>query len=131
MKGLDTNVLVRYLTHDDATQYDKARTYLETHCTTQEPCFINSIVLCELIWVLERAYGYTKDELIGVLEKVLLTKQFEVEHRGVAWVALQDFKKSKADFSDCLLGRLNRQTGCDETATFDKATTDLDGFTVL
>ena len=131
MKGLDTNVLVRYLTHDDAIQYQKAGTYLETNCTPQEPCFINSIVLCELVWVLETAFRYTKDELIIVLEKVLLTKQFEVEHRGAAWVALQDYKKSKADFSDCLLGKLNRQAGCDETATSDKATTDLNGFTVL
>ena len=70
MKGLDTNVLVRYLTQDDATQYEKAKPYLETNCTTQDPCFINTVVLCELAWVLEAAYRYTKDELIVVFGQV-------------------------------------------------------------
>lgn len=131
MTGLDTNVLVRYLTRDDASQYRRAKAFLEATCTPEQPGFINSIVLCELVWVLKAAYGCSKDELESMLEKILLTKQFDVAHRDAVWAALQDYKQSPADFSDCLIARLNREAGCAETATFDQAAGTLKGFRVL
>jgi predicted nucleic-acid-binding protein len=51
MNGLDTNVLVRYLTRDDPAQYRAAKSFLESACTQEEPGYINAIVLCELVWV--------------------------------------------------------------------------------
>jgi len=47
--GIDTNILVRYVTHDDPEQYRAARTFLESNCTREEPGYVNVIVLCELI----------------------------------------------------------------------------------
>lgn len=131
MTGLDTNVLVRYLTRDDADQYQRAKAFLETTCTETEPGYINTIVLCELIWVLKAAYGATKKDLAGVVEHILLTRQFEVAHRDAAWAALRDFKQGNADFADCLIGRLNLEKGCIDTATFDQKAGTLDGFRVL
>ena len=58
MIGLDTNILVRYLVEDDAKQASKAAHLIETRCTEDSPGFINRVVLCELVWVLESAYGY-------------------------------------------------------------------------
>ena len=37
--------------------------------------------------------------------------QFEIEDKDVALAALDDFRQSSADFSDCLLGRRNRAAG--------------------
>ena len=53
-----TNVLVRYLAQDDPGQSRKAMQLLTKQCTRSDPGFINRIVLCELEWGLERAYGY-------------------------------------------------------------------------
>ncbi len=53
MIGLDTNVLVRYLTQDDPQQSARANNLIETQCTKNEPGWIALIVLCELVWVLE------------------------------------------------------------------------------
>jgi predicted nucleic-acid-binding protein len=46
--GLDTNVLVRYLTQDDDKQWKQAVEIIESG----EQCFICNVVLCEVIWVL-------------------------------------------------------------------------------
>jgi AbrB family looped-hinge helix DNA binding protein len=62
--GLDTNVLVRYLVQDDARQAAVATRQIEAN-----RCFINLIVLCELVWVLDAAYGYDRQEIAGVIEK--------------------------------------------------------------
>ncbi|MGF1645004.1 MAG: hypothetical protein ACFCUJ_15305 [Thiotrichales bacterium] len=56
MKGLDTNVLVRYLTCDDPSQAALAANYIKTQCTVDHPGFINRIVQCKVVWVLETAY---------------------------------------------------------------------------
>ena len=126
MKGLDTNVLVRYLVQDDPEQSRKAAHYIESNQS-----FINDVVLCELVWVLESAYGYRKHEIADTLEKILLTSEFEIENRDLAWAALGDYRNSKTDFSDCLVGRKNAEAGCEETLSFDKSVKGLRGFKLL
>ncbi|MEW6544329.1 MAG: type II toxin-antitoxin system VapC family toxin [Nitrospirota bacterium] len=131
MIGLDTNVLVRYLVQDDPGQSRKASQFITRGCTRESPGFINRIVLCELVWVLETAYGYSKETIAGVLEKVLRTSQFEVEDVQAAWTAFRLYQKGKADFADCLIGILNRRHGCDRTITFDRLAGELDAFEML
>jgi predicted nucleic-acid-binding protein len=77
------------------------------------------------------AYRYPKAAILDLLGRVLSTSQFEIENKEVVWAALEDFKNSRADFSDCLIGRLNQRLGCDETASFDSAVKGLPGFRLL
>ncbi len=83
MQGLDTNVLIRYLTKDDRRQSEKASTTIKRIVASDGSCFINHIVLCELVWVLESAYGYPKKEIADVIEKILMTRQFEIESKDI------------------------------------------------
>jgi predicted nucleic-acid-binding protein len=131
MKGLDTNVLVRYITRDDPGQERAAARFLDSARTRSEPAFVNVIVLCELVWVLGRTYEYSRTEVATVIGRLLATEQVVVEDADQAWLALSDFKASKADFADCLIGRRNLRLGCDATATFDRRLKDLTGFTTL
>jgi predicted nucleic-acid-binding protein len=100
-------------------------------CTQDRPGFINRIVLCELVWVLESGYGYPKEAIARVLEKVLRTTQFQIEDLQAAWKAFRLYQKGKADFADCLLGTVNRAAGCERTVTFDRQTGEIEGFEVL
>lgn len=65
MKGIDTNVLVRYLVKDDKEQAKIASAYIHIQkiVAAGELCFINMIVLCELVWVVESAYGFQRKEI--------------------------------------------------------------------
>lgn len=65
MIGLDTNVLVRYITQDDPQQAEQATRLIETRCAGADPGCIAQIVLCELVWVLSRAYGYSKPQVVS------------------------------------------------------------------
>ncbi|MBM4123022.1 MAG: type II toxin-antitoxin system VapC family toxin [Nitrospira sp.] len=131
MIGLDTNVLVRYLVQDDPGQSRRASQLISRECTREAPGFINRIVLCELVWVLETAYGYSKEAIAGVLEKVLRTSQFQIEDVQAAWTAFRLYRKGRADFADCLLGTVNHHQGCDRTVTFDQQAGKLEGFDLL
>ncbi|MBC7972178.1 MAG: type II toxin-antitoxin system VapC family toxin [Verrucomicrobia bacterium] len=131
MKGIDTNILVRYLVRDDLKQFEKAEQILSQRPESQEVCLVNHVVLCETFWVLKSIYSYERYRLVETLEFLLNSQPFEFESRTIVERALEDFQRSKADFSDCLLNQINKIIGCTETYTFDRATERLDGFTVL
>jgi len=121
MIGLDTNVLVRYLTQDDPAQAARATRAIEDAADRGEPLFISGVVLCELVWVLESVYGYKRKEVADVVERILRTTQFDFDHKDQLWQAWQDYRAGKGDFADYLIGRLGQVAGCEETLTFDGA----------
>jgi predicted nucleic-acid-binding protein len=131
MTGLDTNVLVRYIVRDDAAQAQAAARFLREHCTPESPGWVNRVVCCELVWVLQRSYGYSREQIGEVLERLLRTRQLSVEDLPAAWKALAAYRSSKGDFADALLAATNRESGCTETVTFDRTAGSLDGMRLL
>jgi len=131
MVGLDTNVLVRYLTQDDPAQAKAADDLVERAESGGEALFINGVVLCELVWVLDSCYGLSSVQILDVLEKVMRTRQFEIDGKDVVWLALDDYREGSADFADCLIGRTNLSRGCALTYTLDKAAAELHGYRLL
>lgn len=121
MIGLDTNILARYLTQDDPAQSRRANAVIAEATRRGDRCAVSTIVLCELVWVLRDAYGFDRNTVVTTLEKILDTAQFVIEDRDVARRALADYRHGPGDFSDYLIGWRNRQAGCSETATFDRA----------
>ena len=70
MIALDTNVLVRFLVNDDAHQAQAARDLL-ANLTADNPGFICREVTVELSWVLERHYGFSRDQIASVFEELI------------------------------------------------------------
>lgn len=131
MKGLDTDVLVRYLSQDDPKQAAVATREIEAAADAGETMLIQPLVLCELVWVLESAYGFGKGHVLTALEQILRTAQFEVADKDTVWQALGDYRRGKGDFADYCLGRANHRAGAETTLSFDKALKDSDHFQVL
>jgi len=120
MIGLDTNILVRYLAQDDAKQSAIVTKLIENDYDKEDFCFINHIVLCELVWVLQRAYKIEKVQIIEIIEQLLHTSQFKCQSPDIIWKALKNYKKGSADFADYLTGAINDENGCEFTLSFDK-----------
>ncbi len=131
MIGLDTNVLVRYLTQDDPAQFARAAAFIDAASEREEQFLVNAPVLCELVWVLSTVYDYSREEIAQALEQIFTTAQFEIERLDEARQALGDFRSSKADFSDALIGRINRSLGATHTVTFDRDLKAVETFRLL
>ncbi len=121
MIGIDTNVIVRYIVQDDPKQARAATKLIEKSCSSDNPGYINHIVLCEIVWVLKRNYKLDKASICQVIEQIMRTDRIVIEDTQLVWRALETFKETKADFADCLLGQMNLQAGCQYTATLDAA----------
>jgi predicted nucleic-acid-binding protein len=128
MTGLDTNVLVRYITRDNAEQHRAAKRVLESTCTREHPGYVSTVVLTELVWVLEAAYDAVPSEVARVVDQLLRTRQIKLEHRDEVRRALQSFRREEAGFADCLIGHRNQGAGCEQTVTFDAAAGAMEGW---
>jgi predicted nucleic-acid-binding protein len=131
MIGIDTNVIVRYIVQDDEPQAKAATKLIEQTCSPDNPGYINHIVLCETVWVLRKNYKVGKAEICRIIEQIMRTDRLVVEDIQLVWRALQEFKSSKADFADCLLGQKNLAAGCRYTATLDDAASQTRGYKLL
>ena len=131
MTGLDTNVLVRYLTDDEPVQSRRAAALIATATTRGERCFISAIVLCELAWVLRDAYRVSKVDLILTFDRILGTAQFVVGDKDVIRLALDAYRSGRADFADYVIGALHLEAGCQRTVTFDRRLRGHAAFQVL
>ena len=131
MKALDTNILARYLRDDDPVQSRRAAHFIQRAVRQNQPLYLNHVVLCELVWILSAVYEHSKDEITDMLSAVLLTGQFQLEDKSSVESALDDYKSSKADFSDCLIGRRNRAAGSASTLTFDRSLKSINTFEVI
>jgi predicted nucleic-acid-binding protein len=129
--GLDSNVLIRYITRDDAAQAERARRLLQEECSAENPGFVSSAAVCELVWVLARVYRYDREPILVVVERLLALSEIEFEDRHLVEQSLLVCRTSRADFADMLIGLKNRYLGCATTATFDKTAAKLPHFRAL
>ena len=59
------------------------------------------------------------------------SSQLKIEDMQSSWIAVRMYQKGKADFADCPLGTTNWFDGCNETVTFDQASSKLEDFQLL
>lgn len=131
MIGIDTNVLVRYLTQDDPLQARKANALISRAVASRMRLHLDMVVLCELVWVLRGAYAFDRETIVDAMARILESAQFSVEYREVASEALAAYRDGSGDFADYVIGGRNRTVGCDHTVTFDRALKKSKLFSIL
>lgn len=120
MIGLDTNVVVRYLTQDDPAQAAQANEWIEQRMTSREPGFISVIVLVEVLWVLEACYDQSREAVAEVVNALLTTKQLVIDEADLVYLALKRFSAGNGDFADALIAVISENRGCSMVVSFDK-----------
>jgi predicted nucleic-acid-binding protein len=128
--GLDTNVLVRYITQDDKKQAALANALIE-NLDDASPGFVTLVTVVELSWVLESAYNFTRQQFAEVMQTLMTVDIIKIDRAAVVASAVRVYAASKADFSDCLIERLSASAGCERTMTFDKAAAKMAGMVLL
>jgi predicted nucleic-acid-binding protein len=130
MIGIDTNVVVRYLTKDDPIQTTLAVKTIRS-LNADEPGFISLVTIAELTWVLETCYRFDKVELVEVLDTLVASQEVKLERAEVVSQALRMFAAGTADFSDYLIERSGHAAGCMYTFTFDQEAASSAGMRLL
>jgi predicted nucleic-acid-binding protein len=122
MRAVDTNVLVRLITRDDAKQAVAADAFVE------KGAWVSVLALVEATWVLSAVYGRSTRDIANAVEMLLSHRSLTLQDQDVVATALRTFRKQPAlGFSDCMLLELARKAGHLPLGTFDRALGKLDG----
>jgi predicted nucleic-acid-binding protein len=116
---------------DHAVQAEAATRLVESECTSENPGLINPVVLCELVWVLTRGYGYERLTVARVVRRLLSVQELRVVGAESAWRALRRFEQGRADFADYLIGVSNQEGKASVTYTFDHKASESDLFRIV
>ena len=130
MIALDTNVLVRFLTQDDDAQFQLAAGLIEG-CTRDVPGYVCREVMIELVWVLERAYKYSREEIAEALLSIVTASQLSVENAQDIASVVTLYRKKGYDFADLMIRQAAQRTENRVLKTFDQKLARLDGVELL
>lgn len=128
MIGLDSNILVRYFTQDDALQAALATEVIEQRLSETEPGFISIVTMAETVWVLDRHYHFGRERIANAIETVLRTDVLLIEHEPEVFTALAALRAGLGEFADALIGALCGSAGCARILSFDRGALRLSGF---
>ena len=131
MKALDTNVLVRFLVGDDKKQSQKVNKLLTQAEQTKQPLLVTSLVVLELIWVLDAVYGVSRGDMIHSLNELLTMPALAFENQAMLRDFVNSAQNSNFDLSDLLIAQSGFKQGCDATITFDKKAAKFELFQML
>ena len=112
MLAVDTNVVVRYLTRDDARQFAKASALIRG-----EDVYVCTTVLLETEWVLRRGYRFSRDQIVEALHSLAGLPRVTLEDPVLAFQALNWMGRGM-DFADAL--HLAKADGCEAFVSFDR-----------
>jgi len=110
--AVDTNVIVRYLTRDDAEQFARANALIG-----DEDVYVCTTVLLETEWVLRRAYRFSLDQITSALTAFAGLPRVTLEDPALAAKAL-DWMRNGMDFADAL--HLAKAESCEAFVSFDQ-----------
>ncbi len=130
MIALDTNVLVRYLVRDDEQQAESARALLES-LTTERPGHACREVVVELVWVLERAYGVSRERIATILQELVATQSLVVEAADDVARAAFRYRAGGPGFSDLMVLAAAERSGARPLYTFDRRAARMHGVELL
>lgn len=131
MRALDSNLLVRYFTTDDARQVAIVEQFFSECLKNRERVFVSILVICELTWVLGVSHGFAKAEIADALRTMLDQPMFSVEREALVRRALRRYREGRGGLADYLIGEVAADAGCRDTVTFDKALKGSPNFTLL
>jgi len=83
MHAVDTNVLVRLITRDDARQAASAERWVETGA------WVSVLALAEATWVLSAVYDRIPAEIASAVEMLLNHKELSLQDSDVVAAALK------------------------------------------
>jgi predicted nucleic-acid-binding protein len=118
MIGIDTNVLLRLLTADDADQHQAAVDFFKQR-SSESPAFVSAVTLAETVWVLNKSYQFSQEEIRSVLSQILDSDDFVVEARESLEFLRQE-GANPMNLGDYLIAHLCVKAGCTRVATFDR-----------
>lgn len=119
MVALDTNIVVRFMTNDDALLSPKAKKILEA--AKPGTLLLDRLIIEEIGYVLHSNYEFTKQYIVKAFRSLIELQAISVPDKDIVDLAIDLFESEKPlSFEDCWLLALQKLGTVDAVATFDQ-----------
>ena len=117
---IDTNLLVRYLINNDQKKAVDVDNLLDKAINGEVKIIVPSVVIAELVWVLESYYQMKADAILELVEAIVNTSGLDVTDKSTVVSALRLYKNRNIDFIDAWIIEFAKERGIKTIYTFDK-----------
>ena len=122
MRAVDTNVLVRLVTRDDAKQVAVAEVFVASGA------WVSHLALAEATWVLASVYDRDPPAIATAVEMLLSHEHLTIQDSEAVAAAVAVFRRQpRVGFSDCLMVEVARKAGHTPLGTFDRDLGKIEG----
>lgn len=116
---LDTHIFLRYFEKEDEQKSERVETLFSEIISGEIKAASNAMVIAEIVWVLDKFYGWKKDEICENVELVLNTPNIKFKEREVLRQAISIFKENNIDFIDTYNYAYMRANDMDTIYSYD------------
>lgn len=117
---VDTNLFIRYLTNDDPVKADRVEKLLDDAARGDIALVTTEMVMAEVVWVLESAYGLKNIDVAPLIRGILATPGLEVINAPLVSRGLEFYETHKIDFIDGYIAAVMEKQGITELYSFDR-----------
>jgi len=116
---LDANVVLRFLRDDDAKQSPAARRLIGEASKGAIEAVLSTVTLGEIFYALRSSYKMPRPEAAALLDGLVRSGAFDVEHEGRMLDTLARVRAANVDFGDAWLAATAVEVG-ESVASFDE-----------
>lgn len=127
MRTIDANVILRYLTNDVPEQAKQVEELFNRVEVGNEDVFLPDIILADIIWILEKYYKQTREDIREWITAILSLQGLTFSDKKMALNALDIYVAKKIDWSDASAAIQMLQRDITEIYSFDKHFARIDG----
>jgi predicted nucleic-acid-binding protein len=117
---LDTNIFLRYFEQDDEDTAKTTERLFRRIIDGEISCFTNSMVIIEIIWVLEKYYEWEKEDVCENIELILNTPNIGIAERSIIKSAIKTYKDNNIDFIDSYNHAYIKTNDASQIYSYDK-----------
>lgn len=123
MTFLDTNILLRYLTGDDAHKASRCEQFLSQVAAGKHLALTHTLAVAEAVWVLTGSYRLAKERVADALITLLTLDGIRLDDKDRVLSALAHYRDHDVDFIDAYHVQFMRDRGVQVIYSYD---TDFD-----
>ena len=131
MIGLDTNVVVRFLTNDDVKQANAVKARLRSVGDSGDKAYFSKISMLETVWVLSSVYEFEDEIILDGLDHFAQLPMIALEDPDLLARLKGLYSKKGPGLADQLILADYVFNGCSTVITFDKRAKMLAGFSAV
>jgi len=120
MKGIDANIILRYLTNDVPDQAEKVEKLLLQVETEKVTVYLSDIILADIVWTLEKYYKQPKSQVHKLITAILSLRGLHFSDKNLAFEALDVYVAQNVDWSDAFAASQMLKNNITEIYSFDK-----------